>query len=378
MNGDAARTLRSSRRRRLWELPAPAHELLLGLALTPEQLRRTIEQTIGRQQAARCRVSGTDSDVLFSAARDLGSRNIVSEAFQKLLDARHVQAVRSVATLRERGPLHNVWTQALAAPPGTAPAVPALLWALLTHPCGEMLQDGVLYDVRCWAFAQARGAVVQGEGQQALQQQCSSLRAELDEARAATRAARHQASARAEADAIELAGLRGELARLRAAVGASAEAVNATPTAVRPTRPTRLAPAAPPSAPPLPPPANVPPATSALTPPRPQPDTMTGRKVLCVGGINGAVHRYRALVEARGASFAHHDGGIEDNLHRLGHQLAAADLVVCQAGCVNHEAYRCVKAHCKRAGTPCIYLDRPSLSRLARELGAEPAGAALR
>ena len=107
-------------------------------------------------------------------------------------------------------------------------------------------------------------------------------------------------------------------------------------------------------------------------PPAP-PIAIAGRNVLCVGGINGAVHRYRALVEARGGRFQHHDGGIEHTLQRLGSQLAAADVVLCQAGCLNHEAYRCVKAHCKRAGTPCIYLERPSLSRFARELGGAPA-----
>jgi len=109
-----------------------------------------------------------------------------------------------------------------------------------------------------------------------------------------------------------------------------------------------------------------------MPPPLPLPSTLriAGRNVLCVGGINHAVHRYRALVEARGGRFQHHDGGIEHSLQRLSSQLAGADLVLCQAACVNHEAYRCVKSHCKRAGTTCIYLDRPSLSRFARELGA--------
>jgi Uncharacterized protein conserved in bacteria (DUF2325) len=94
-----------------------------------------------------------------------------------------------------------------------------------------------------------------------------------------------------------------------------------------------------------------------------------------VGGINGAVHRYRAMVEGQGGHFVHHDGGIEDNLKRLQQQLAAADLVLCQAGCVNHEAYHCVKQHCKRAGTEVIFIDRPSLSRFATAIGAaaEPA-----
>jgi hypothetical protein len=42
--------------------------------------------------------------------------------------------------------------------------------------------------------------------------------------------------------------------------------------------------------------------------------------------------------------------------------------VVCQAGCINHEAYHPIERHCARTGTPCIFLDRPSLSRFTTAL----------
>ena len=51
-------------------------------------------------------------------------------------------------------------------------------------------------------------------------------------------------------------------------------------------------------------------------------------------------------------------------------QLAAADLVVCQSGCVNHNAYRRVKEHCKRSRKPCVYLDKPGAGSFARALRA--------
>ena len=87
------------------------------------------------------------------------------------------------------------------------------------------------------------------------------------------------------------------------------------------------------------------------------------------GGRRSALQRYRAVVEARGGRFLHHDGGIEDSVQRLNHQLQAADLVVGQAGCLNHEAYQSVKTQCKRNGKTCLYLERPSVSRFARSLG---------
>lgn len=60
--------------------------------------------------------------------------------------------------------------------------------------------------------------------------------------------------------------------------------------------------------------------------------------------------------------------GIESGLLE---RLRRADLVICQAACINHEAHHRIKRHCERTGTPCMYMDRPSLSRLDRAL-AQP------
>ncbi|MDO9313110.1 MAG: DUF2325 domain-containing protein [Burkholderiaceae bacterium] len=90
--------------------------------------------------------------------------------------------------------------------------------------------------------------------------------------------------------------------------------------------------------------------------------------MLCVGGIQHAVARYRSRIERLGGHFEHHDGGLEDSAQSLDGRLHRAEIVICQAGCINHEAYHRVKRHCERTGTPCVYLDRPSLSRLDRAL----------
>jgi hypothetical protein len=97
--------------------------------------------------------------------------------------------------------------------------------------------------------------------------------------------------------------------------------------------------------------------------------------VLCVGGRSGNVATYRALVEGGGAHFAHHDGGLEDNVKLLDASLAAADLVICQTGCISHGAYWRVKAHCKRTGKRCVFIDNPSISSLARGLQLVDTGA---
>lgn len=68
------------------------------------------------------------------------------------------------------------------------------------------------------------------------------------------------------------------------------------------------------------------------------PADLAGKCVLCVGGRSGAVHSYREAVEQSGGRFLHHDGGLEESLHRIDGALAAADIVICQAGCISHNA----------------------------------------
>jgi hypothetical protein len=39
--------------------------------------------------------------------------------------------------------------------------------------------------------------------------------------------------------------------------------------------------------------------------------------------------------------------------------LAAAELVICQTGCISHDEYWRVQDHCRRTGKPCILVDQP-------------------
>jgi hypothetical protein len=92
------------------------------------------------------------------------------------------------------------------------------------------------------------------------------------------------------------------------------------------------------------------------------------KTVLCVGGRTGNVANYRNLIERVGGRFAHHDGGLEDNQSVLDASLAAADLVICQTGCISHNAYWKVKDFCKRTGKRCVFVENPSTSSLVRGL----------
>ena len=77
----ATATNRGSRRR-LWELPAMAHDLLLAIGLPPLVMRLTLQQALGRVRGAQCVIQGSETDVLYNVVHDLGQRNAVSEALE--------------------------------------------------------------------------------------------------------------------------------------------------------------------------------------------------------------------------------------------------------------------------------------------------------
>ena len=54
--------------------------------------------------------------------------------------------------------------------------------------------------------------------------------------------------------------------------------------------------------------------------------------------------------------------------HALDESLAAADMVICQTGCVSHDAYWRVKEHCKRHGKRCVFIENPGSASLKRAL----------
>lgn len=350
-------TTAGAARRRLWDLPPQAHELLAAMAVPPELLRRCAEQALSRLHKAACVLQGSEADMLYAVVHDLGTRNAVSEAVQRLLERRHAALVQRALAQRQPEALNRWWLQLQ----GSGDEAGAL-WALLTHPQGGLLQDAVMYEARTWVFTQARRALAdraRGERQAAVRQTLAADNAALQLRLQAQFALRDEERRAAEAT---IATLHGALARAQPAAPAPAAAEQR------------------PSSPPLPRLKARADATLAPESPlpaaEPAPERVRGRRVLCVGGMPGAQARYRSIVETAGGHFAYHDGGIEQGVHRLDQQLAAADLVVCQAGCLNHEAYRRVKGHCRRLDKPCLFVERPSLAHFARTLGVAAAAAA--
>ncbi|MET3497792.1 DUF2325 domain-containing protein [Variovorax boronicumulans] len=107
-----------------------------------------------------------------------------------------------------------------------------------------------------------------------------------------------------------------------------------------------------------------PPGENALPP------DLREKAVLCVGREEEAPSLARQLVEIAGGRYLHHnggDGGDDADDLALEAGLRAADLVICQTGCVSHGAYWRVQDHCRRTGKPCVLVGEPQPMLFVRQ-----------
>jgi hypothetical protein len=404
----------ASRRRRLWELGAHAHCPVVGVCMPLAVARRLGTKVWGEHTPA------DDYELHGSLVTDCRTRTPAAEAVNKVLDERHAHALRRAAACKRTDALAAWWR---AESPGAG--LPGALWAVLTHAhCSPALESAVLGQVHMRQHQVGCEARVEQAQLSALQAEHRALRDELEALRQRSlRAAEEHAAERERAQAKEMQ-LRGEVLAREALLGQlhdelaclkraapdlpsrhalaqqlqaqtlraqglqraltqaqdlaqrHADAIESAGPArprsaglVESTPESTLETASPAPRMPGPPAANAD-LSAALH------RALEQRTVLCVGGRTSAVPAYRRLLEELGARFEHHDGGQEHGPQRLQACLGAADWVICQAGCVSHDAYWRVKEHCKRTGTPCAFVAGPSASSLRRALADAVAKAA--
>jgi hypothetical protein len=365
-----------SRRRRMWELPTNCHCPLIGVCLPLAMLRRLVNKVAARP------VEGDDYDVHVWAVHECASRNRMSELLQRTLDERFAAVLRQFRSLRDAAALQAAWRQAV-----DRGDVGGAFWATLTHPrCDLRMIENVVRDMHMIQHQAGASARVDLTRFAALQKENAALVRELDQSRdKAARAADIKARETARLVA-ETAALRADLAQRDTAVDALRRELDALQAALPDMRDRerllrrvdeleareralsermvqlrqRFARERQEAISVLRQPAPVvvpPPAAPALD--------LADKTVLCVGGRSGNVPNYRELLEKEGARFMHHDGGLEQASDLLDTSLAAADLVICQTGCISHQAYWRVKDFCKRNGKRCVFVDNPSTSSLS-------------
>lgn len=388
---DAVAPPQGSRRRKLWELLPKCHCPVIGVCFALDELRALMSRVMHFPRET------TDFVLHTTAVGACDTRTGLSALLQKQLEKRYQLCVRKFACAKNTESLHALWRDCCRA--GTE--IPGALWACWTHPaCDTALEQEIYCDIHMIQHQVGSGnradlaafkACTAENG--ALRDQLLKVRAEAEvqsteKSREIRILGQRMATLRADLGGKEglVATLTGELDALRQSLpdlksrqvlARRASDAEARATALRAKaaeledeveRLNKLACHAQETIAQL-----LAVGSSVADGPDALADslqpTLEGKRILCVGGRSGSVDAYRRIVEQRGGNFTHHDGGLEESLHRIDAALAAADLVVCQAGCISHNAYWRVKEQCKRTGKQCVFIKSAGLTSFGRVVG---------
>lgn len=374
-------------RRKLWELPISWHCTLVGTCLTVTDLRNLMRH--GKAETLDAGDYGLHSYVV----NHCGARNGMTEEIHRVLNQRHANVLRRFARLKGGDALLAAWKNEFA-----AGNIAAGLWAAWTHGDLGEYEGSVIYgdlhmlshqvcahgqpsqiriaelekentrqggeiarlrhelttlrNERAQRVAELDGRVAELEGQFAVQRQNEAAFAAANKIAKQNQTLRERGEllnerlaaveSRSQAQQLRIRELENELTRARSVTQRPAEAALEPQTAQ--------------AAAPL---------SVAYCPPEIRLD---GRRILCVGGRPGLIEHYRRLVEASGGCFIHHDGGQEDNEHRIDVIVANVDVVFCQVGYLSHPSYWRIKEACKQRGLPCIFQKSGGVTAFSRDL----------
>ncbi len=376
---------KTSRRRRLWELPHKYHCPIIGVCFDVAELRKIVGRVL------KYPADTTDYVWHTIAVGVCDTRCPMSEQFGRILDRRFAVMIRRLSACKTPEDLCQAWRSICLA----GIEIPAGLWAACTHPaCDGELELEIHSDIHMIQHQVGAGVRVDRKAMQHLRAENSRLcqalaetskyheqqRAESVDAMQALN--QKNAALQAEVSAREASNqrLRAELDQLRSAMPdlperqrllARLQEVESMLQAAREhesnlekevCRLRDFAVSAEETIEILTSNAHSDEDGQETVPGR----SLSGKSVLCVGGRSGAMNSYREVVEQFGGRFMHHDGGREESLHRIDSALAAADIVICQAGCISHNAYWRVKDQCKRTGKPCMFVKNAGLSSFER------------
>ncbi|MDQ5881613.1 MAG: hypothetical protein QG616_1444 [Pseudomonadota bacterium] len=377
-----------SRRRRLWDLPHRLHCPVVGVCFDCDELRALMKKVMHFPPETSDYVLHT------TAVGNCEQRGQLAELLQRTLEQRFKLTLKLLSAVKDADALRKAWDKACS----EGKNVPAMLWACWTHPALDTeLEQEIFGDIHMLQHQLGSGtradldAMRRLNGENvALRQQLASAQAAVEEIRtdkaaavfatertlAETRSELAAATASGERLARELQELHESLPDLRHAqallrrislleVQADAARQKNALLERELVRMRDLARDAEGAFEALSRDAAELQASQDELPER----DLAGKRVLCVGGRSGSLRSYRDVVEQSGGEFLHHDGGLEESAHRIDSVVAAADIVICQAGCISHNAYWRVKEHCKRTGKRCVFVKSAGVASFDRAVG---------
>lgn len=376
-----------SRRRRLWDLAHECHCPVVGVCFPPDILRRLVNKALGGKNMAG------DYEVHVGAVAQCVQRNELSELLNDELDKRYALEIRAYKSAKTAKTVADLWS--VSAGKGD---IAGGLWAALTHPrCNTLLQEELCRFMHMLQHQTGSKVPNHLDKFNASMEENAALARELSRVQERSTQLLMEKSREIERLTAQLIQLRADglakdsrFAFLSEDLVALKASIPGFDTAVRLNKKVeqltarqselegqnkdlrhKLASAAKSLAALGSESSNKARVNAAR---RLKPNAipvavcLSQKTVLCVGGRSGSIANYREVIERVGGKFAHHDGGLEDSQNVLGASLAAADLVICQTGCISHNAYWKVKDFCKRTGKRCVFVENPSASSLVRGL----------
>jgi hypothetical protein len=383
-------TTMGSRRRKLWEIPHKFHCPVIGVCFDVEQLRALMAKVMHFPRET------TDFVLHTTAVGACETRSQLADLLHKHMEKRFQLIVRKFSTAKNSEALHALWRSESQ----SGVDIPGALWAVWTHPaCDVQIEQQIYGDIHMIQHQVGSGTRADLGTLKSLRGDNDRLRQQLDEVRVECESIRRERSRETQVLGERVAELRADLAGkeawganltaqldslreilpdlkdrqvlARRANDAEARATALTAQAadfedeierlgelLRHAEESIKSLIA----------SDTPCADGSPTSVEVTPESLSGKCILCVGGRSGAVDGYRKEVEQRGGSFLHHDGGLEESLHRIDSALGAADLVICQAGCISHNAYWRVKEQCKRTGKQCLFVKNSGVSSFGRAI----------
>jgi hypothetical protein len=371
-----------ARRARIWEFNTHLHCSIIGTCLSTGELRQLL------RKLGAAAPDSTDHELHGAAVSLAGRHDKAAKLLHKALDERHRLAINRFAKATDEAGVRALWCEAVR-----GGEIPGAYWATLTHPAathalvrdafGEVHMLSHLVgaanraDIRRLCQLEADNAELRARlerRQVALRDAVVARDATIQELRQALAQRVAAEPAAAGYDSTMLRQLVADLERrLATEVRRSAvlgQRLTAAQTAVGEQRATR---------------AQAEREAGALrreleiveasilagcgdsTAIAPEP-RLDGVRLLYVGGRPHHIARLRAMTERSGATFLHHDGGVEHHLNLLGGLISQAQLVVFPVDCISHHAAHAVKQQCRQMDKRFIPLRAASATSLLAAL----------
>jgi hypothetical protein len=369
----------NAHRTRIWEFSTNLHCSIIGTCLTTAELRQVLDKLKLAGAAAASEHDLHIMGVTVAARRENGAKFL-----QKALDRRHCTAITRFAEAKDGAAVLTLWSDALK-----QGDIPGAYWAALTHPMTtEDIVKHVFGDVHMLSHLVGAANRADIRRLRELEQQNAELTAKIERQqrqlqegfarrdqtirrltdilsqrteeqtqhdaasavdhvirdlnqRLASQSARAVRSEQRVADLVTK--LKACERALEASEGQCAQARRELELIER--------------------------HLAAVTQPEPEETLrLPAVTLLYVGGRAHQVPLMRQLTESTGATFVHHDGGIEHSLGLLSGLVSRADHVMFPVDCISHDAVAAVKRLCRQTGKAYEPLRTTSLACLLSAL----------